>query len=125
MQLRIEAQGKYLQKIIEEQQKLGVALKASGTSSSAEGKDNLSSPPQMEKTEEPASSTKKQKVDNSPADISPPVLDPLQPDTNTDFIGQWEEDLYGRGTGFGFSGVGFKNGEADLGRQEQSEMQPP
>lgn len=45
--MRIEAQGKYLEKIIEEQQKLGGTVKASNAVTSADdkGKPSQSEPP--------------------------------------------------------------------------------
>lgn len=67
LQMRIEAQGKYLQKIIEEQQKLSDALKVSETSSQpADDNQNLSpleTPP--DQCTGLSSPKKKQRLDDS------------------------------------------------------------
>lgn len=76
LQMRIEAQGKYLQKIIEEQQKLAGTLETSERSISAqiEQKQNLDSTP--EASAGPLTPQKKQRLDDWPTvtDCSHPFL---------------------------------------------------
>lgn len=116
MQLRIEAQGKYLQKIIEEQQKLGGALNDSETSA-ADEKEKPPLPPQ-DALVEPASPLKKQKMVDRVLDATP-SQDLLSADEKPDYISQWDRELYGRDVvGFGFGVVGgFKEG-GDGGREQ-------
>lgn len=66
LQMRIEAQGKYLQKIIEEQQKLGEAPETSEGSPSGhvEHKQNPESTPQT--SAGPSTPQKKQRLDDRP-----------------------------------------------------------
>lgn len=76
--MRIEAQGKYLQKIIEEQQKLGSVLKVSEASQSADAEDidkPSDSPSTPDASAHPPSPRKKQKLDDSSSGggISPPL----------------------------------------------------
>lgn len=101
--MRIEAQGKYLQKIIEEQQKLGGVLKASDPTPSAENKTQEVS--QLETLADasvgPSSPQKKQRLDDGLPDGS--TQSPVQPkaDQNNNFAGQWDrDDMYETGTGF-------------------------
>lgn len=63
--MRIEAQGKYLQKIIEEQQKLGSSLRASETvPSSKDEQDPSQSEPSGDASADTLSSLKKQRIDD-------------------------------------------------------------
>ena len=73
--MRIEAQGKYLQKIIEEQQKLGSSLV--GTESQPGGEDKQFQSYSHQATDasvQPLSPRKKQKVINEGPDGSAPSL---------------------------------------------------
>ncbi|KAK1318785.1 Protein PHR1-LIKE 1 [Acorus calamus] len=109
LQLRIEAQGKYLQKIIEEQQKLGGALKAScDPAPTTEDKQPLSSPRNSDRErDDPSSPLKKQKVNNNKL-LELPMT---QPETKSDQVGRWDQDLHGR--------LGFENGEEINEGEEQ------
>ena len=103
--MRIEAQGKYLQKIIEEQQKLGGALKAS---EAAPPPPPL--PPLADDEQQPSQSKappdasigtssprKKQKV-NDDGDVGMThgcnhPLNPPKPDPKHGFIDGWDRDM--------------------------------
>lgn len=115
LQMRIEAQGKYLQKIIEEQQKLGGALKSSETSPSDEAKQQPSeSEPTGDGSAGPSSPRKKQKVDNGPTDGFTISSVPSKSAQKNDFVGQWDRNLYGSDAGFGLGlETEFKGGEDD------------
>ncbi|KAF3443100.1 hypothetical protein FNV43_RR17021 [Rhamnella rubrinervis] len=105
LQMRIEAQGKYLQKIIEEQQKLGGALKASEVTTSAENKTQELS--QLETPADasvgPSSPQKKQRIDDDGgAKPDGGTQSPAQSkaDQNNNFSGQWDrDDMYETDTG--------------------------
>lgn len=117
--MRIEAQGKYLQKIIEEQQKIGGALKASEAVPSVDDKDK---PSQLKPMEPPEASTgplsprKKQKVGDAP-----------KPDPKHGFINQWDGDMYGNDGVFGFNlEMEFKGQEEGGGSEQRAglELEP-
>jgi hypothetical protein len=112
--MRIEAQGKYLQKIIEEQQKLGGALKASETlplDEEDKQKPSESEPP-GDASAGPSSPRKKQKVDDVLTDGFAPSSVPTKSDQKNDFVGQWDRDFYGSDAGFGLDlGTEFKEGD--------------
>lgn len=117
LQLRIEAQGKYLQKIIEEQQKLGGTLNDPETSAADEKDKSLQTP--QDALVEPLSPLKKQKMDDCVLDTTTP-RGLLPADEKPDYIiSQWDRDLYGRDVvGFGYDVVtGFKEG-GDGGREQ-------
>lgn len=101
--MRIEAQGKYLQKIIEEQQKLGGALKASETVASDEGKQKSSQlEPPGDGSAGPSSPRKKQKAANDPGLTNGSASAVTQKsDQKKDFVGQWDRDYYRSEAGFG------------------------
>lgn len=111
--MRIEAQGKYLQKIIEEQQKLGGALKASETlplDEEDKQKPSESEPP-GDASAGPSSPRKKQKVDDVLTDGFTTSV-PTKSDQKNDFVGQWDRDFYGSDAGFGLDlGTEFKEGD--------------
>lgn len=113
MQLRIEAQGRYLQKIIEEQQKLGGALKATEESqipseSPSASQDCLGDPPPL----------KKPRIADQPPDATHEA--PL-PESKPDFVGQWDREFYESSvTRFAFdSRSEFKEGGNNCEEQEQ------
>lgn len=97
LQMRIEAQGKYLQKIIEEQQKLSTMLSSSETLQLAddETKDSekpSETPSTPDASARPPSPRKRQKLDDSSSGgISPPV--PLVGDQKCTSLDQWDQGL--------------------------------
>ncbi|RVX05052.1 Myb family transcription factor PHL7 [Vitis vinifera] len=141
LQMRIEAQGKYLQKIIEEQQKLGGALKASEAVPLVDDKQNPSqSKPLPDASIGSSSPRKKQKVDDGMThDCNPPLdppkpdhgcnppLNPPKPDPKHGFIDRWDRDMYGNDGVFGFNlEIEFKEQE-DGGSEQRAaplELEP-
>ena len=139
--MRIEAQGKYLQKIIEEQQKLGGALKASEAVPLVDDKQNPSqSKPLPDASIGSSSPRKKQKVDDGMThDCNPPLdppkpdhgcnppLNPPKPDPKHGFIDRWDRDMYGNDGVFGFNlEIEFKEQE-DGGSEQRAaplELEP-
>lgn len=108
--MRIEAQGKYLQKIIEEQQKLGGVLKGSEPTPSSE--DKMQELSQLETPADtsagPSSPQKKRRMDDGLPDAGTPS--PVQPqaDQNNNFAGQWDREVYETDTGFALNPDGVK-----------------
>lgn len=102
LQMRIEAQGKYLQKIIEEQQKLGSTLKASKNSPPAiedTEKVSQSQPPPEASGGGSTSPRKRQKVHDGVSQTK-------------DGNAQWDQNLYGSNDVFGLDAqTKFKQGE--------------
>lgn len=121
--MRIEAQGKYLQKIIEEQQKLGGALKASETSPLDDDKQkSYHSEPLGDDSAGPSSPQKKQKVDDGLTDDLASSTTPKR-DQKNEFVSHWDRDLYGSDAGFGFDlGTEFKEGEAGVAQRSPLEL---
>ena len=102
--MRIEAQGKYLQKIIEEQEKLGGVLKASEpeTSNTWESTDHHSVASQ-------SSPRKKQKTDDvAPDCVTRSSTEPPSTVEKTGFMDQWDRGLFGLD-----SGARFKERDGD------------
>jgi len=104
--MRIEAQGKYLQKIIEEQQKLGSVLKGSEVIPLAEGKEEekenpSDSQPGSEASEGPSSPRKKPRLDDTSTSKVDPTSGPSENNQKPAFIDQWNHSLYGSTAGFG------------------------
>lgn len=104
--MRIEAQGKYLQKIIEEQQKLGGVLKASESIPSAEDKKQELSESEIpaDTSAGPSSSPGKgRRTDDGLPDGC--TLSPVQPkaDLENRLVGQWDQDLYENDALFGLN----------------------
>lgn len=118
LQMRIEAQGKYLQKIIEEQQKLGGALEASDTVPLAEDKQQPSqSEPSPDNSLGRPSPRKKLRVNEGSTDESCPLLSQKSFEKQ-DLANSWDRKLYGSDIGFGFDlGLEFK--EQEDGNPEQ------
>lgn len=120
--MRIEAQGKYLQKIIEEQQKLGGTLKASEAVPSADDKQKPSQskqpqPPPDDPSIGTSSPRKKQKVDDRMT---------AKPDLKHGFIDRWERDMYENDGVFGFNlEVEFKEQEDDGGSEQRAVVAAP
>jgi len=115
LQLRIEAQGKYLQNIIEEQQKLGGVLQAS------EDKQKPSNSPSTSQ-DAPASSHKKARVGQlDPSAIVAPTV-PL-PESKPSLIAQWDRDLYGEaGAGLGLDLPSDELRDSGVGSFEQQQQ---
>ena len=113
--MRIEAQGKYLQKIIEEQEKLGGVLKASETLPLPE--DNNLEPSQLDTPAEalPAQSSprKKQRTDDALADGGTSSSAQPRADEKSSFANQWDGDLCGNNAGFGLD-TDFKEREGGV-----------
>lgn len=117
LQMRIEAQGKYLQKIIEEQQKLSGALKASETLPLAEDKQLAShSQPPPDGDTSSSSLRKKQKVEaaSSRGDCILPSV-PRKDDRDHELVTHW--NVYSGDTEFGLNvgGGEFKEPEGGAG----------
>ncbi|RCV17141.1 hypothetical protein SETIT_3G195600v2 [Setaria italica] len=88
LQLRIEAQGRYLQMIIEEQQKLGGSIKAS------EDQKLLHSPPSLDEYPESTQpSPKKPRMDALSPDSE---RDTIQPEFESHLIGPWDQEICGK-----------------------------
>lgn len=124
--MRIEAQGKYLQKIIEEQQKLGGALKASELLPSTEdNKQEHQSDTPAETSAGQSSPRKKQKTDAGLPDGGTSSAAVPRADQKNDFVNQWDKELYGNDAGFRFDleselkereeGVGTQKAPLELG----------
>uniref|UniRef100_A0A0A9EUD0 MYB-CC type transcription factor LHEQLE-containing domain-containing protein n=1 Tax=Arundo donax TaxID=35708 RepID=A0A0A9EUD0_ARUDO len=88
LQLRIEAQGRYLQMIIEEQQKFGGSVKAS------EDQKHSHSPPSLDDYPDSVEpSPKKPRMD----DLSPDsARDITQPEFESHLIGPWDQEICGK-----------------------------
>lgn len=124
--MRIEAQGKYLQKIIEEQQKLGGALRASETLPLDDDKQKQSrSDTPGGDSAGPSSPRKKQKVDDGLKDGFDSSVTPKS-DQKRELVGPWDRDFYGSDAGFGLDlGTEFKEGEdAVVERAAPLELDP-
>lgn len=91
LQLRIEAQGKYLQKIIEEQQKLGGVLQAS---------EDKQKPPNSPSTSQDAIRSPNKKARVGDLQLAPTLngAPPPPPDSKA-IQPQWDHDLRARGVG--------------------------
>lgn len=106
LQMRIEAQGKYLQKIIEEQQKLGSTFTTTETLPLSHDKQNH---PQSEPSGSSdvlagtLSPLKKQRIDDGSKDgfIASQVVGKSAQKTDCN-VGQLDPNLYEDDTGFGF-----------------------
>lgn len=114
--MRIEAQGKYLQKIIEEQQKLSGVLKASETLPLAKDKQLAShSQPPPDAATSSSSLRKKQKVEPASSRESVLPLAPPNDDRDHGLVTHW--NTYGGDTEFGLNvgGGEFKEPEDGAG----------
>ena len=96
LQMRIEAQGKYLQKIIEEQQKLGSTLRSTETVSSPQDKQDPSqSEPSGDASAGTLSPHKRPRMDEGSKDGFTGSQSPTKTAQKTDIdVGQLDPNLY-------------------------------
>lgn len=108
LQLRIEAQGRYLQMIIEEQQRLGSALAASSEDNLKPSEPIVTAPISNDYLDPSPPSLKKPRLADKTPDL--PTHELTQPELKSDFFGTWDHEFHERNVvGFGFEeGIQFK-----------------
>jgi MYB-CC type transfactor, LHEQLE motif len=107
LQLRIEAQGRYLQMIIEEQQRLGSALHASSEDNQKPSEPTVNAPISDDYLDPSLPALKKPRLDGKTPDL--PAHETTQSNLKSVFFGTWDHEFHERNVaGFGFEGIEFK-----------------
>jgi type II secretory pathway pseudopilin PulG len=107
LQLRIEAQGRYLQMIIEEQQRLGSALPALSEDNQKPSAPIVNAPISDVYLDPSLPALKKTRLADKTSDL--PTHEMTEPELKSDFFGTWDDEFHERNVaGFVFEGIEFK-----------------